>query len=831
MNAFQGIILIGLGGNALIGLLVLFSNPKRRLNRYFFLTTFLVALWLLCMFAITLQSSDTLLFWTRQVSAAAGFLPLVFFILRLAILEPELTFFRLFHKIRYLLFASFLIVILCQTPFFVHSTYFPSLLETVPVSDYGPGFVFYNLYFIAMVIAMAVSFRKTIKNSFGAQRTEIQFLLLGGLLSFSFGLVLFTVSNLIDTQEATRFLPLFALIMNGFVAYGIATRRILSVSVVLQRVVSYLVMGLYLIGIYMGAVWLGGFLFYLMVPDTTYLSYLLAALVLALSVVPAHGRMQAVSHRLFAGKDSINTDWILERAGHLFREVATEENLSVLFVDLISTNFDTSGAVLLQAEEGASSFTQHFPEPEKERTLSLDKTASIVRLLERDHEAFTADTLVRMRPSPRVVGARKDLKTFDMAIAVGGFVRKNLSIVLLLPSKRSGGIYDLREQNALQLLCDQFAVALENSRLYTDVQNGKIYNDILLDSLVSGVVAVNADHEVTVFNQRAQQISGVQETAVLNRPVDTLPPALQALLHPMLDTDSGFRDKDITIRRGDEAVPIRIGGSVFHGHTGKMLGALLIFSDMTLLKKMEAQIRRADRLASVGTLSAGMAHEIKNPLVTIKTFAQLLPHQYNDPDFQNTFFGLVGQEVKRIDTIVSRLLNFSRPAKAILKPTSLHKTVEDSLTLAARQFVRNSIRLEKELSADIDLIMADAEQLNQVFVNFFLNAIQSMDTGGTLTVSSRVVKSSADMPHGSHGPRGPVIDLAIADTGCGITEEDRQKIFDPFFTTKSDGVGLGLSISHGIIDEHSGVVDMESEPGKGTVFHLQFPLLEKKGEV
>ncbi len=141
MNTFQGIIFLVLAGNAVIGLLVWFSNPKRRLNRYFLLTTCLIALWQLCMFAITLQSSDDLLFWTRQVSAAAVFLPIGFFILRMVILEPEITFFRLCYQLRYLFFAAFLVVLLCQTDFFVYATYFPSSVETIPVSEYGPGVI------------------------------------------------------------------------------------------------------------------------------------------------------------------------------------------------------------------------------------------------------------------------------------------------------------------------------------------------------------------------------------------------------------------------------------------------------------------------------------------------------------------------------------------------------------------------------------------------------------------------------------------------------------------------------------------------------------------
>jgi signal transduction histidine kinase len=241
---------------------------------------------------------------------------------------------------------------------------------------------------------------------------------------------------------------------------------------------------------------------------------------------------------------------------------------------------------------------------------------------------------------------------------------------------------------------------------------------------------------------------------------------------------------------------------------------------------MEEQLRRTDRLSSIGTLSAGMAHEIKNPLVTIKTFTQLLPQQHADADFRHTFFDLVGQEVNHIDTIVNRLLNFARPAKAVLKPSSLHEIIENSLRLVEQQLHQHEITLKRHLNANHHIIEADAEQLNQIFINFFLNAVHAMRKGGTLTVRTSVIRYSPNTPLVNGGQTGDCIQVDILDTGCGIAPEELSKIFDPFFTTKEDGVGLGLSVAHGIIQEHNGTIDVKSEKAKGSVFHVQFPLLK-----
>ena len=812
MNTFQSIILIALGGNAIIGLLVWLSNTKRKLNRYFLLTTFLIALWLLCMFAITFQSSEDLLFWTKQVSAAAGLLPLGFFILQFVISEPDLGVLKLCYKIRYLLLAAFCVALLCQTDYFVSATYFDDSLETVPLSEYGPLFPLYILYFCALVAGMAAFIRKAFKENVGVQRAESQFLLLGWMLSFSFGLVLFTSSILMGKQEVTRFLPLFALIMDGFVAYGIATHRILSVSVVLQRLTAYLLMTAYLVALYVLTVWLADRLFQIVIADTSYLSHLLAALVMAFSVMPAHGLMKNVSSRLFFSSRPFDANKVLEEARRMFEEISSEDKLMADFSSFLIQTFETTRVVLLRTDPHGV-YRESYVFPEQNASVRLDVDSGLASLLHRDHEPFTTDTLDRMRSSRLVDTARQELSSIGAAAAIGSFVYKKLEMIVLLFPKTTEAIYDAREQRALQLLCDQLAVALENARLYTEVQNSKIYNDILLDSMASGLVAVDENRQITVFNQRAQAITGLGLDSVVNKSLTVLPGVMVKAIETILQTGAGFRDKDMTIPVGEGQIPIRVSGSGFNSHTGQTIGALLVFSDMTLLRKMEGQIRRTDRLSSIGTLSAGMAHEIRNPLVTIKTFTDLLPHQYNDDEFRHTFFDLVSQEVQRIDAIVNRLLNFARPAKVSLKPLLFHDVVENSLKLVEQQLAKHGIKLEKKLDARHHLMMADAEQLNQTFVNFFLNAIQSMEPGGVLSVSTTQLHSK--------------IRLDVRDTGCGLSEDQRKHIFDPFFTTKENGVGLGLSVSHGIIMEHDGTIDVESVEGSGTVFHVELPLMDE----
>jgi signal transduction histidine kinase len=272
---------------------------------------------------------------------------------------------------------------------------------------------------------------------------------------------------------------------------------------------------------------------------------------------------------------------------------------------------------------------------------------------------------------------------------------------------------------------------------------------------------------------------------------------------------------------------VRASSSIFHGQQGEMLGALVVLTDITALKRLELQIRRSDRLASLGTLSAGMAHEIKNPLVSIKTFAQLLPERYQDSDFRDTFSNLIGHEIDRIDSLVNQLLRFARPAKPVLKPMHVHDVLEKSLQLVGHRLYQKEIKLTRCWEADVDTIRADADQLEQVFLNFFLNAMDAMNRGGELRVETEIRTGDEWVAaiSGTNGDSHEVLRVTIRDNGEGIRGEDIPHVFDPFFTTKDYGTGLGLSVVHGIIQEHGGQIEVESELEKGTAFHILLPLV------
>lgn len=232
------------------------------------------------------------------------------------------------------------------------------------------------------------------------------------------------------------------------------------------------------------------------------------------------------------------------------------------------------------------------------------------------------------------------------------------------------------------------------------------------------------------------------------------------------------------------------------------------------LKLSQTIIQRNDRLSSLGLLTAGLAHEIRNPLVAIRTFTQLLPERYADPEFRDTFKSLALKEVDRICGLVNDLLSFARPSTPRVSPEDVNEIVDNIARLLETEAKEKDVRIHLRPAVGLPKIFIDKEQIKQVLMNVILNAIQSIEGRGSIDICTRLFSREG-------GER--FVQIEVRDTGVGIEESDLENIFNPFFTTKKEGSGLGLSISHQIIQEHGGHMVAESKPGEGTAFFINLP--------
>ncbi|MBW1960954.1 MAG: PAS domain S-box protein [Deltaproteobacteria bacterium] len=342
----------------------------------------------------------------------------------------------------------------------------------------------------------------------------------------------------------------------------------------------------------------------------------------------------------------------------------------------------------------------------------------------------------------------------------------------------------------------------------------KAFSDTLVENMPIGLVAVDTQKNIASINAFAESLLHLTGQKVVGKAARNILPDDLCKQVEMLDQQDGLIEKefDCTLPDGSK-IPLSISAAVLKDESGSSQGYVLLLRDLSEVKSLRQEVERSRRLATVGRLAAGVAHEIRNPLSSIKGFATYFKERYRDiPEDQQTASIMV-QEVDRLNRVVSQLLEFARPLSISKKPTSIKSLIEDSLKLVQRQAAEKNITIHTRLSTEPHMVYLDSDKMNQVFLNLYLNAIDAMEKGGELFIELE-----------RNGKKNQ-LEIKITDTGAGIKETDMAHIFDPYFTTKASGTGLGLAIAHKIIESHNGEIYATSIQGKGTTFTIILPYL------
>lgn len=812
-----------------LGLAVYRANSRNHANQGFLVVSLFISAWLISLqFAFNATSAVAAEFWIRNAWATGILLVNGFNLLRLGILCRDSGWREIGRRLAGLAIPSLVAIGVCYThPFLRYAQIQQAETghELIPLPVYGPLFPVFAAFLAGAVVVVIIFCVLDLRRSSGIQKVEFQFVVAGEVALA----ILVAFSPFVERAIAVQFAPFRIVVFSLIIAYGIATRKIMDVGFFFRRVTSYAVLTAYLLALYGLVWWLVSTAARPVFPgESRTFGHLAAALVVAFAMAPARGISQRFANRLFIGARGIDFQSTMSQAAAILKSVTTLQDLLGRFATTIGEAVGTDRVLILLPEKDA--YVQHYPVALPDSSVSelrLNREEATISYLATHQEILVLDELHRIRATRELERVIQEMSLLKIAVALGIFSRQHLAGVMLLGPRLSGRIYGAVEQNALQVLCGQLAVAIDNAQLFTEVQNARIYNETLLENLTTGVIAAGADERVTVFNNEAGLITGLDPREIIDGSLDNLPAGLREILCETIRTGDRQENGELILPTDDHNVIVRASSSIFHGQQGEMLGALVVLTDITALKRLELQIRRSDRLASLGTLSAGMAHEIKNPLVSIKTFAQLLPERYQDSDFRETFSNLIGHEIDRIDSLVNQLLRFARPAKPVLQPMHVHEVLEKSLQLVGHRLYQKEIKLTRSWEADVDTIRADADQLEQVFLNFFLNAMDAMNKGGELSVGTEIRPADEWVAaiSGTNGDSHEILRVTVRDDGEGIRSEDIPHVFDPFFTTKDYGTGLGLSVVHGIIQEHGGQIEVESELSKGTAFHILLPLV------
>lgn len=418
----------------------------------------------------------------------------------------------------------------------------------------------------------------------------------------------------------------------------------------------------------------------------------------------------------------------------------------------------------------------------------------------------------------------------------------------------TGDFLSSDDVDLLVSLAGYLAIAIENARLYQSLERKadeferlKEFSENIVESINVGILAADLDDRVESWNAQLERLTGIsRDQAVGCRLPELLPADLCARLEQVKGETGVHHVLKFTLRTlpGASSYAATANGySNGNGHVNgktnghanlvpesvvnlavaplvskdqRQIGRLVIFDDITERSELERQLVQADKLSSIGLLAAGVAHEVNTPLAVISSYAQMLAKQVSEDDSKSKLLEKIAKQTFRASEIVNSLLNFSRTSPTEFEDIDINRVLRETLSLIEHQLKKARVEVVSDLTANAAILRGNAGKLQQVFLNLFLNARDSMEThGGRLRVQTRILDD--------------VIRVEVSDSGPGIAPEHLARIYDPFFTTKGakKGTGLGLAVTYGIVKEHSGHIEVESEPGQGATFLLDFPLVRK----
>jgi len=606
--------------------------------------------------------------------------------------------------------------------------------------------------------------------------------------------------------------------------YAIFRYRLMDVDLISKRVVVYTVSAAAVVGMYFALVAGVATLVHSRQPNTGPIGLILAVVVTALLFDPVRKLIQ-------------------ERVDHLFyRTVYDYRRTLIEFGRELSSETDLNA--LLSAVVDRLS-----------RTLAVDRLAIFLRTAD-ENEQFALSKSVGMNPmakldlaflsAPRpepaghmffenthqvpreTLGSQEAIARLDLNYYIPCRAQQKTVAVLGLGKTTKGDYLSSEDVELLETLGGYLGIAIQNGLLYASLQQKvaeyerlKDFNENIVESINVGVMALDMEDRIESWNAQMEVMYALPRWQALTQPLKSVFPAEFTEEFYRVRQNAGINNlyKFRLQTPAGETRTVNVAIAPLVTRSFQVIGRLVIMDDITERVELESQLSQADKLTSIGLLAAGVAHEVNTPLAVISSYTQMLAKQLQGDPQKSGLLEKITRQTFRASEIVNNLLNFSRTSGTEFANVDINKVIKDTLALLEHQFKVAKIQVESDLIPDISPISGNPGRLQQVFLNLFLNAKDAMPGGGKLTVATT---------------NGEMVSVRVSDTGTGIAPEHIQRIYDPFFTTKtapkegqSRGTGLGLSVTYGIIQEHAGKIRVESNPGNGTTFALDFPLSRK----
>ncbi len=548
--------------------------------------------------------------------------------------------------------------------------------------------------------------------------------------------------------------------------------------------------------------------------------------------LPPPEEIAAVSSRPGSRAAALET---LKKLARAITSIKDLENLGRLVVEAVMDIFGSNSAVLILPDDkegrifkpcGACGISQYLLS-----RLTFTRGEGILRWLRENARLLRSSEVEKIADITLAAQIQTELAKLKAELVMPLMLDGRIVGALSAGHKLIGGYYSEDEMRMLVTVASLVSVAVENSLLLEKISSEQMLNRSILDNIGYGIIAVDSEGILATINPFAARVLDIDASEMRGNHMRGIPPRLAELLAQTLETGKGIDHEeveDVAIR-----APLSVSTSLLRNKSGEMSGAIMFFVDLSKIKDLETEVKGLEHVKFWSELSGRLAHELRNPLVSIKTFAQLLPERYSDADFRYNFHEMVRREVDRIDDIADQLITYSTPSTPRLEPGDIKEVIEESILSLAGELERKGIKVIRSLNNATQITM-DAGQIKDALKRVMGNAVESIDGDGTLTVTLK--KLSYDKIR-SRPPSGVVFDscdggkdrqdfleIEVKDTGRGMSKDMLEKIFVPLYSSKTQGMGLGLAIVKKIVEEHKGRIEVDSSEGKGTTFTIHLPL-------
>ena len=806
-----------------LGAIVLARNPSKIINVAFAFLATLLMLWALGVYTV-IQSTNRgdALWWIHFSEFVVCFTPAAFY-----------HFVGYFPRGNFDGNRSFLIYLYISGAVLSGMTFTPGYIQDLtmfadrpPRVVHGPALIGPIINVLIASTAVHANLRRKLRETQGFGRRQTQFVMTGIYCIAVLSVLVGALEPLFNIMRFQAYGPVATMLLMVFFSYAMVKYHLLDTRAFLSRLLVYFGATAFVIGTFLGFMaltqaYVGGGM------DAVHIMpAIFTALVVSLVFQTIKDRVEEFIQVTLL-RQRYDIDNLYTRlAGQAAEIIQLDEFLRSIATDIQGTIGVRTVRVLLLDPEDHNCLKTEFTSAKDEDPIESRQQTVLLDYLRERPQPLILEQILHRRPDERMVrvaGALAELEAYFCLPLITG---DGLVGILTLGQKDTHDIYSEKELFVFKALVGPLSTAIANARLYRELERAHLHQSNVFGQMREGVIAVDTYGTVTMANEAAIAIIG---NVYEGQHLKDLPEDIAELLRTTLDRELPVSDFQTAIAKpDDEPIAVVVSSTCLKTHDDSAAGAVALIYDLSQVKRLERNVQRADRLSSIGMLAAGMAHEIKNPLVSIKTFTQLLSDRYKDPEFRSTFEEVVPHEVDRIDTIVSRLLDFARPRSIDHQNLNLRRTIEQVLALLENQTRKGFIKTVLEFPDGELAIRGDEQQLHQVFLNLILNSVDAMQEKreGTITIRAR----AGYMFQRKHGSSTLLekrcARISLADTGSGIPADRIPELFTPFYTTKDDGCGLGLAVVHSIILEHEGEIDVNSTLGERTTFNISLPLVE-----